>query len=112
MKRTLIALAAAAMLAAALPFSAQAHCRGCGVAAGVVGGLAAGAIIGSAIANSPPAYSAPPAAYDSVPPADYTPPPPGDPDSPDYVGGAPCHVEPQQVWVGNGYRMRNVEVCE
>ena len=110
MKRTLIALAAAS-LAAALPSAAQAHCRGCGVAAGVVGGLAAGAIIGSAIANSPPAYSGP-ATYDAVPPADYTPPPPGDPNSPDYIGGDSCHVEPQQVWVGNGYRTRNVEVCE
>ena len=56
MKHTIIALAAAATLAAALPSSAQAHCRGCGVAAGVVGGLAAGAIIGSAIANSGPTY--------------------------------------------------------
>ena len=61
MKHTIIALAAAATLAAALPSSAQAHCRGCGVAAGVVGGLAAGAIIGSAIANSGPTYYAEPA---------------------------------------------------
>ena len=35
MKHTIVALAAAATLAAALPSSAQAHCRGCGVAAGV-----------------------------------------------------------------------------
>ena len=46
MKNTFIALAAAGTLAAALPSPAQAHCVGCGVAAGVVGGLAAGAIIG------------------------------------------------------------------
>jgi hypothetical protein len=111
MKRTLIALAAATMVAAALPSPAAAHCRGCGVAAGVIGGLAAGAIIGSAIANSPPAYSGPAAAYDGVPPADYVPPPPGDPDSPDYIGGV-CHIERQQVWDGYGYRPRNVEVCE
>ena len=39
MKQTIIALAAASTLAAALPSSAQAHCSGCGVAAGVVGGL-------------------------------------------------------------------------
>ena len=39
MKHTIIAFAAAATLAAALPSSAQANCRGCGVAAGVVGGL-------------------------------------------------------------------------
>jgi hypothetical protein len=54
MKYTVIALAAAGMLAAAAPQPAQAGCHGCGVAAGVVGGLAAGAIIGSAIANSAP----------------------------------------------------------
>ena len=60
MRQTFIALAAAVTLAAALPSSAQAHCRGCGVAAGVVGGLAAGAIIGSAIANSGPVYAGPP----------------------------------------------------
>ena len=63
MKHTIIALAAAATLAAALPSSAQAHCRGCAVAAGVVGGLAAGAIIGSAIANSQPRYYEPAPVY-------------------------------------------------
>lgn len=63
MKHTIIALAAAATLAAALPSSAQARCHGCGVAAGVVGGLAAGAIIGSAIANSGPAYVEPAPVY-------------------------------------------------
>jgi len=57
MKNTIIALAAAATMAAALPSSAQAYCQGCGVAAGVVGGLAAGAIIGGAIANSQPYYA-------------------------------------------------------
>lgn len=68
MKHTIIALAAAATLAAALPSSAQARCHGCGVAAGVVGGLAAGAIIGSAIANSGPAYVEPAPVYAPPPP--------------------------------------------
>ena len=63
MKNTIIALAAAATLAAALPSSAQAYCNGCGVAAGVVGGLAAGAIVGSAIANSRPVYVEPAPVY-------------------------------------------------
>ena len=63
MKHTIIALAAVATLAAALPSSAQARCHGCGVAAGVVGGLAAGAIIGSAIAGAGPAYAYPRAYY-------------------------------------------------
>ena len=54
MKTATIAVAAAGMLAlaaVAAPHGADAGCRGC-VAAGVLGGLAAGAIIGGAIANS------------------------------------------------------------
>jgi len=99
MKHTIIALAAAATVAAALPSSAEARCHGCGVAAGVVGGLAAGAIIGSAIANSGPTY---------VEPAPvYAPPPP------DYVESGVCHVERRRVWVeGFGWRSRRVEVCD
>jgi len=97
MKNTIIALAAAATLAAALPSSAQAYCNGCGVAAGVVGGLAAGAIVGSAIANSRPVYVPPPPAY-AEPPA--------------YVDGPVCHTERQQVWDGYAYRMRRVQVCD
>ncbi len=104
MKNAIIALAAAVTLAAALPSSAQAHCRGCGVAAGVVGGLAAGAIIGSAIANSGPTY---------VEPAPvYAPPPPAYAEPPAYVDGPVCHTERQQVWDGYAYRMRRVEVCD
>ena len=91
MKNTIIALAAAGTLAAALPSPVQAYCNGCGVAAGVVGGLAAGAIVGSAIANSrPPVYVAPPA----------------------YVDGPVCHTERQQIWDGYAYRMRRVQVCD
>jgi len=59
MKKTILAIAAAATIAAgtlAAPAPAQADCHGCGVAAGVIGGLAAGAIIGGAIANSQPHY--------------------------------------------------------
>lgn len=104
MKNTIVALAAAVTLAAALPSSAQAHCRGCGVAAGVVGGLAAGAIIGSAIANSGPTY---------VEPAPvYAPPSPVYVEPPAYVDGPVCHTEHQQVWDGYAYRTRRVEVCD
>ena len=63
MQRTIIALAAAALVAAALPSSAQARCDGCAVGAGVLGGLAAGAIIGGAIANSGPRYYGPEPGY-------------------------------------------------
>jgi hypothetical protein len=59
MRNVIIALAAAGILAAALPSPVHANCNGCGVAAGVVGGLAAGAIVGSAIANNRPVYLEP-----------------------------------------------------
>jgi hypothetical protein len=71
MKTATIAVAAAgiiALAAVAAPHPADADCRGC-VAAGVLGGLAAGAIIGGAIANSapPPGYVAAPAYAAPVP---------------------------------------------
>ena len=104
MKNTIIALAAAVTLAAALPSSAQANCNGCGVAAGVVGGLAAGAIIGSAIANSGPRYVEPAPVYAAPPPAYAEP--------PAYADGPVCHTERQQVWDGYAYRVRRVQVCD
>ena len=64
MKKTLTALATAAVVAVAataVPSTANAWCRGCGVGA-VIGGIAAGAIIGGAIASSP-AYAYPRAYY-------------------------------------------------
>jgi hypothetical protein len=66
MQKTVLALATAATLAVATigtPSPADARCRGCGVAAGVIGGIAAGAIIGGAIANSQPRYYAPAPGY-------------------------------------------------
>jgi hypothetical protein len=102
MKHTIIALAAAGLVAAAIPSSAQAGCGGCGVAAGVVGGLAAGAIIGGAIANSQPApvYVAPP----PPPPPRYV---------EEYDGGPVCHIERQRIWVdGYGWQHRRVRVCD
>jgi hypothetical protein len=104
MKRTIIALAAAAVVAAALPSSAQARCDGCAVGAGIIGGLAAGAILGSAIANIQPRYYEPAPVY-TVPPPVYVEPP-------DYVDDPVCHLEPRQVWDGYGYRTRRVEVCD
>ena len=105
MKHTVIALAAAALAAAAVPTVAQARCHGCGVAAGVVGGLAAGAIIGSAIANSGPTY---------VEPAPvYGPPPPAYAEPSDVVEGGVCYIERRRVWVeGYGWQPRRVEVCD
>jgi hypothetical protein len=96
----MIALAAATVMAAALPSSAQARCYGCGVAAGVIGGVAAGALIGSAIAGPPaPVYVSPP----PPPSAVYY----------DETDAPVCHVERHRVWVeGYGWRHRRVEVCD
>jgi hypothetical protein len=105
MKRTIIALAAAAVVAAALPSPAQAGCRGCAVGAGIIGGLAAGTIIGSAIANGQPRYYEPAPVYAAPPPPAYVEPP-------DYVDGPVCHLERHQVWDGTAYRTRRVEVCD
>lgn len=66
MKKTLAAFAAAATIAIAIVATpADAGCRGCGVAAGAVGGFIAGAIVGNAIANAQPApaYVAPGPVY-------------------------------------------------
>jgi len=43
MQRTIITLAAAALVAAAMPSSAQARCHNCGIEAGIAAGAAAGA---------------------------------------------------------------------
>jgi len=105
MKRTITTLAAATLVAAAMSSPAHAYCRGCAVGAGVIGGIAAGAIIGSAIANSQPRYYEDPAPVYAAPPADYVEPP-------DYVDGPVCHTERQQIWDGNAYRTRRVQVCD
>jgi len=70
MRSVTIIIAAAATIAAGavnISTTANAGCYGCGVGAGVVGGLAAGAIIGSAIANSQPHYYAPGPGYAAYP---------------------------------------------
>ena len=111
MHKSLVGLAAAAALglaAVAAPAPANAGCYGCAVGAGIIGGVAAGAIIGSAIANSPP----PP------PPAYYYPPPPPPAavvyPGPGYAQLAPgCFWAKRQVWIeGYGYRWRTVQVCQ
>ncbi|MBI3437029.1 MAG: hypothetical protein HY056_18420 [Proteobacteria bacterium] len=100
MTRTLTALLAAATVAVTLTAAsgdAFAQRRGAAVAAGVLGGLAAGAIIGGAIAGGPPAYAAPPPAYYAPPPAYY---------------GPVCHIERQRYWDGYAWRVQRVEVCD
>lgn len=71
MRKTLTALVAAAALAIAAvsaPSDAFAQRRGGAVAAGVIGGLAAGAIIGSALAPRPYYYYEPAPVYVAPPP--------------------------------------------
>ena len=83
MNKTLTTLAAAgalAFVAVAAPSTAQAYCRGCGVGAGILGGLIAGTIIGGAIASGPPpAYAAPAPVYAGPP-------------------GPGCYYQRQPVW--------------
>jgi hypothetical protein len=96
MKKTMMALAAAAVLAVsalAIPAPAQAQR---GVAAGVAAGLIGGAIVGGAIASSP-GYGYGPGYYG-----------PG----PGYVGGPGCYWQRQRFWDGYGWRIRNVRVCD
>ena len=109
MHKSLVGLAAAAALglAAAAPAPTKADCIGCAVGAGILGGVAAGAIIGSAIANNPP------------PPPGYYPPPPPAPAyypaaGPGYAELAPgCYWGKRKVWIeGIGYRWRTVQICQ
>lgn len=112
MQKSLIAVVSAASLglaALAAPGNANAGCYGCAVGAGILGGVAVGAIVGSAIANSPP--PPPPPGYYPPPP----PPPPGAayPLPPAYAQLAPgCHWGQRRVWVESyGYQWRTVPVC-
>jgi hypothetical protein len=99
------ALAGAGTIATATSADAQHyhhrhhHHRGPGPGA-ILGGLAAGAIIGGAIAASRPAYAYPPGYYAPAPgygPVEY--------DEP------VCAIQRQQYWDGFNWRVRNVQVC-
>jgi hypothetical protein len=95
MTKTLTALATAAALgvaAIAAPAPAQAR-HGGAVAAGVIGGLAAGAIIGSAASHPYPAYGYY-GAYDGP-----------------YYGAAACGWHRERVWTPYGWRWHQVRDC-
>jgi hypothetical protein len=59
----LAAGSAVALVSIAAPTAADARCRGCGIAAGVIGGIALGAAIAGAASS--PYYYGPGYAYDS-----------------------------------------------
>lgn len=97
LSRTLTTLAAVAtfgLAAMAAPQPAEARGGGGAVAAGIIGGLAAGAIIGSAAAHGP--YYGHGHYYG-----------PG----PVYYGPA-CYWTRQRVWDGWGWHLQRVRVCD
>jgi hypothetical protein len=95
MKKTLTVMATAATLAIASVAAPQyAEARGGRVAAGVIGGLAAGAIIGSALAG--PRYYGPGPAYYGPGPVYY---------------GPSCYWTRQRWWDGWRWHHRRIRVC-
>jgi hypothetical protein len=98
MKKAFIALVAAATLAGsviALSGEAEASKSGRALTYGILGGVAAGALIaGSANAAPPP------------PPAYYAPAPTY------YYDAPPCRVVRERFWDGYAWRSRRVEVCD
>src|ERR1700752_2013645 len=103
MKKTLVAFAAVAMIAAGslapTPASAQRY-----LGAAVAGGLIGGAIVGGAIAASPGYYGYGPGYYG--PGYGYY-------GGPAYVAapGPGCYWQRQRFWDGYAWRFRRVQVC-
>src|ERR1700712_4692792 len=97
MKRTLMAIAAAATLAVST-LAAPAHAQR-GVAAGVAAGLIGGAIVGGAIASQNGYYGGP--GYYGGGPAYVA--------GPGYGG---CYMQRQRFWDGYAWRLRRVQVCD
>jgi|SRR5262245_3010840 len=103
MRKTLIALAAAASVAGVAitaPSQANATCWGCYVGAGFAAGLLGGALVGSAGAAYP--YGA----YYGYGPSYYYAP------APTYYGPGPgCYVRNERFWDGYAWRVRQAQVC-
>ena len=96
MKKTMMVLATAATLAVtAVAVPQKAEAGGGRVAAGLIGGLAVGALLGGAIAASSPGYAyGAPYGYYSAP-----------------VGYPGCYWQRQQFWNGFAWQVRRVQVC-
>ena len=99
MKKTLMALAAVATLAASALAPAPAHAQR-GLGAAIAGGLIGGAIVGGAIASQNPYYG-----------PGYYGPGYGYYGGPAYVADPDCVWQRQRFWDGYGWRVRNVRVC-
>jgi hypothetical protein len=112
MTKTLTVLAAAATLALAAVAAPQpAQARDGQIAAGIIGGLAVGAILGAAVAGSQdyghdrqyrhdrpePHYYRPAPAYYRAAPAYY---------------GPDCYWTQQRVWNGYRWQLRSAQVCD
>jgi len=97
MKKILIAVGAAVatLTVASVAAPQQVEARGGHIATGVIGGLAAGALIGAA-ANG--YYGPGPYYYGPGPAYAY------------YDPG--CYWSHQRVWTGYGWRWRRVQVCD
>jgi hypothetical protein len=96
MTKTLTAIAAAATItvaAVAAPQPAQARA----LAAGIIGGLAAGAILGAATANGPYGYYGPGYYYGP---------------RPVYYRGPDCYWTQRRFWDGWAWHVRRVRVCD
>lgn len=100
LKKLTILTAAGVLAVAAIAAPAPASARNDGaIAAGVIGGLAAGAIIGSAASQN--RYYAP-NAYGYAPGPVYY--------GPGYVAGPECYRR-ERVWNGHRWRTHRVFVC-
>lgn len=113
-RKSLTALGAAAVLTIAAVAAPQpAEARGGRVAAGIIGGLAVGAIIGSMAYNGR-GYSYGPS-YSYGPGYAYG---PGYGYGPRYYRPAPVYYGPrcwwqrQRIWDGYGWRLRRIRVCD
>jgi hypothetical protein len=105
MKKSLVALAAVAVLAISMTSPAQAWRGGWGP--GLAAGLIGGAIIGGAIASSPYYYG--PGYYG---PGYYDPGYYPYAASPAYGAGyGGCYWQHQRFWDGYAWRVRSVRVC-
>jgi len=96
MRKTITTIAAAATLAvAAMAAPSTASADNGRITAGVIGGLAAGALIGAA-ASQPQYYYGGPYAYYAAEP----------------VYGPRCYVQRERFFDGFGWRVRRVKVCD